>query len=356
MRVFLSSTDIFARYDHETSREHFLNSQYSPTPPAQIEAMYDDELYEYAGYTYITTGDITSVNIEHPPLGKYLVGLGILLTGTANFLMVLTGAAVLAVLYLLSYEVFRSWFWAVAPPLLLTWEPMFVDFSTRPFLDIFIVLFSLLIVYVWIKYPLKTKFRAKIMGILIAVLAGIKFPTTAVILVVSLLAAELTKKKTLHIKQKLIVQMLVTAVILYLGWYLPAMLTKGPGEFVRLQIEALRIHLSHVPNYPWFAALQVMFLNQWPVWWDPINPVWQVGQWSSLWIAYGVILVGSPLAFWLRFRVLSRFAVIFVFTWIYFGFINIRLFFPHYLLPVLPVTAIGLTALARETVKLFWRR
>lgn len=39
---------------------------------------YDEPMYVLAGYSYVTTGDL-SLNREHPPLGKYLMGLPLLL-------------------------------------------------------------------------------------------------------------------------------------------------------------------------------------------------------------------------------------------------------------------------------------
>ncbi len=71
-------------YDHKLMAEKYEQSQYRQGSGSK--GIGDDGLYAFAGYYYISGGDPTQVNFEHPPLGKYIIGLSILLFKNENAL------------------------------------------------------------------------------------------------------------------------------------------------------------------------------------------------------------------------------------------------------------------------------
>lgn len=60
----------------------------------------DDGLYAFAGYYYLFQGgDVSAVNFEHPPLGKYLIGVSIFLFGNENVINIIYFALILIITY-----------------------------------------------------------------------------------------------------------------------------------------------------------------------------------------------------------------------------------------------------------------
>src|SRR3989344_1572771 len=69
----------------------------------------DDGLYAFARYYYLLQkGDVASVNFEHPPLGKYLIGLSIYLFGNENVINIIYYSLILIISYKLSRVFFTD--------------------------------------------------------------------------------------------------------------------------------------------------------------------------------------------------------------------------------------------------------
>src|SRR3990167_9345765 len=91
----------------------------------------DDGLYAFAGYYYFfQAGDVSSVNFEHPPLGKYLIGLSIFLFNNEIAIGIIYFLLLLFVTYQLG-RLFIDKFQALIPPALLVFDPLFLDHTIR---------------------------------------------------------------------------------------------------------------------------------------------------------------------------------------------------------------------------------
>lgn len=80
--ILFAGRQVFVRtFDSEYYGKIYSESRYVRGPKS-IRGIGDDGLYAFAGYYYLFQGgDVSSVNFEHPPLGKYLIGVSIFLTG-----------------------------------------------------------------------------------------------------------------------------------------------------------------------------------------------------------------------------------------------------------------------------------
>jgi len=116
--------------------------------------------------------------------------------------------------------------------------------------------------------------------------------------------------------------------------YLPLFLKTPPNTWPKFFLDATKVHLRHVPDYPKGVIFQVLFLNQWPRWWANLSPQ-PVDFWQLTWPLWGLALLLSPLIAFKK-RLFKKQPVLFLFVWGYFVFLASRLFFPAYLLPLLP--------------------
>lgn len=119
--------------------------------PASKDGIGDDWLYAFAGYYYLFQGgDISSVNFEHPPLGKYLMGLSILFFGNENVINLIYFIFLLLFTYKISKLVNNSRFLASISVTILSFDPLFLDNLIRSMLDLPFTLFFIGGVYFYL--------------------------------------------------------------------------------------------------------------------------------------------------------------------------------------------------------------
>lgn len=70
----------------------------------------DSELYSYVGYRYMQGENPSLLNPEHPPLGKYLIGISILLFNNENVILLIIGFLCLILVFLITYLISHSLF------------------------------------------------------------------------------------------------------------------------------------------------------------------------------------------------------------------------------------------------------
>ena len=332
----LPSYKVFSRsnkFDVDKIKELYSQSQYAAKPEDRQEIIEDWDLYALAGVEYVTKGDLSEINVEHPPLGKYLFGLSILIWGNPVIIQLVFGLIWLYLVYLIAEKFLKSPWLALLVPLGVMSEFLFTHNVTHSLLDLFQAT-----VISWFIYLTLTKPRKKQslwLGLTLGMVASIKYPAAAGILAISWgLYLSFKESWVKAVKKTLLVALIAGGV--FVASYLPLLAKEGLNGFIKVQVKAARIHLSHVPEYPKLAPVRVMLLNQWPVWFDKTKPIWQAKEWNILWPMLGLGLMLSPLVLKFKKVKLKKVSIMFWFSWLYFIFINSRLFFPGYLFLILP--------------------
>src|SRR6266403_1395413 len=122
-RIFQYRGEYLSHYDASYWKDRYLHSQW--VVPNSKQSIGDDGLYSYVGYEYITGRDPTTLNAELPPLGKYLIGLSILIFGNQNIFALLSGVMVLCSFYLLNKIIFKDRLLSLVPVFLFSLDPLF---------------------------------------------------------------------------------------------------------------------------------------------------------------------------------------------------------------------------------------
>lgn len=114
----------------------------------------DDGLYAFAGYYYLLDGgDVSSVNFEHPPLGKYLIGLSILLFQNQNIINLIYYVWLLFYTYRIGYLILRNSLLTLIPLFILSFYPLLQDHLLHSMLDLpFTLFFTAAIYYFLIEH------------------------------------------------------------------------------------------------------------------------------------------------------------------------------------------------------------
>jgi len=326
-------------FNYQQADYLYLHSQFAPDPDMRSLIIQDWDLYPYAGINYLTGKDISTINIEHPPLGKYLYGFSYLLTKRPLLLQIPLYLGLLILAYLLAKKITNRSMPALLLPLALSFEPLLNQQLQLCLLELMQTVFLLAFILSVIsqngqKLSLK---NSLISGILLGAYAGIKFPMAAILLALAyaVYLCMIYKAKSFSYLWPTI----LTALLFYLLLYSPILIQDGVGGLITVHLKAIHLHLSHVPEYPPFAPLRLMLFNQWPVWFDNQNPIHSVEQWQLSWPLLALATIGSMLWLIMLFIRHQKQAIILplLFLVIYFIFINSRLFFPSYIIQIFPL-------------------
>ncbi|MEK7165508.1 MAG: glycosyltransferase family 39 protein [Patescibacteria group bacterium] len=136
-------------YDYALYTDRYERSQYVLNIRA-TNIISDDDLYSYAGYYYITGGEVSRVNFENPPLGKYLIGISILLFNNQRVIYIFYTLLFLLLIYKMGLLIFKNpviasmgVFWAVI-------DPYFTRQMFYPMLDLPMAIFFIIGLYKFI--------------------------------------------------------------------------------------------------------------------------------------------------------------------------------------------------------------
>lgn len=149
--VIFNNLNRFTRpFDVAYLSELYSNSQY--VVGSASEGIGDDGLYAFSGYYYlIQGGDPSQVNFEHPPLGKYLIGVSIIMFNNENAINIIYFVLILITTYKLGKLILKNDTFSLIPPVIILSELHFQDHLIRSFLDLPFTLFFLLGIYFFIK-------------------------------------------------------------------------------------------------------------------------------------------------------------------------------------------------------------
>ncbi|MCS7116764.1 MAG: phospholipid carrier-dependent glycosyltransferase [Nitrososphaerales archaeon] len=116
--------------------------------------VFDEFYYAQAAYSYVK--NLTDPNWVHPPLGKEMISIGILIFGYNPFgwriVSAIIGALSITIIYLTADEIFRKPFISFSSAFILTFDPFHFIHSRIALLDIFLAFFILTGFYAYVKY------------------------------------------------------------------------------------------------------------------------------------------------------------------------------------------------------------
>lgn len=248
----------------------------------------DAQLYAYAGYEYYHGKDPTLLNPEHPPLGKYLIGTSIALTGNEHVVLLAAGIAVLALLFWLVWLASSSLAAASLAVFLTATHTLFIDQLIHgPQLDIFQLLFLLplfISLYFWAKKNALPALAAA--GVFFGLLLAVKtFFTSFLIFGAWLLAFFLFQKKSLRSSAWGFATVCTTGLAVFTLTYLRFFQLGGtPRSFLGVQKYIVMFYRqSGINPVPFLGNyLRLIFTGSWKFW-SPGNPVTPYDQWTILW-------------------------------------------------------------------------
>ena len=200
----------------------------------------DAGYYVSAGTAYVGGALPDSVNPEHPPLAKYIIGFFSAYVGNASFASLLFGFLGAVAAFLLSRRLTSKSQWAAATVWLLAFDSVSISTSVYPVLDGFMLFFALLGAYLFLIAG--KRYHYCLAGISLGAAVACKWE--GLFLAVPAVAAVIAERKYLETSGAVL-----AASAAYLLSYIRLILTEGFGAFLRLQFWMLQYMLrNHGPS------------------------------------------------------------------------------------------------------------
>ncbi len=318
------------KFEPEKYRSLYERSQFAPDSGKRTTYISDWDLYAYAGLLYIHGVDPSSINFEHPPLAKYIIGLSSLFLGNPNMFQILAGIAFLLSFFVLANLFLKNITISLLLVLLLSIEGLFKQQIQFSLLDIWQTLF-LNIGLIALSKLKSNKNWWILMIISIVGIAASKFFITGILFALFVLLDLLFQKDSANIKKYLFYTPII--LFLFIIIYLPYFQNHTFIDFINLEYRTIKFFKSYVPEYPWGEVWRMLLNGDWQTWWgnkgiiktEYFNPLWPILEFNFL----------ATVIFSFN-KAIKNLSLPFLWSIIYLTFTSVHLLFPHYLLLALP--------------------
>jgi predicted membrane-bound dolichyl-phosphate-mannose-protein mannosyltransferase len=270
LRIFQYKNEYLSKYDPGYWEYRYLNSQWVSVNP--IESIGDDGLYAHAGYKYITGADPTLINPEAPPLGKYFIGLSILIFDNQNIFALVAGIGSLLLFYLFNMQMYKDKLLAFLPVFIFSLEPLFYQQLRAPYLD------SLFLIFLLLTFLTFMKKRFWLTAIFIGCMAGTKFSTLTIVVAAALCIYVLLKKDKRDSKNFLL-SLVIAPIIFLLIYARYFLLGHSLIEFLGVQKYIINFYANGA-KAAFGIVIPMILTGNWYTWFSGVQ---RVAEWNVFW-------------------------------------------------------------------------
>lgn len=289
--VFQNKALYLAQFDGNTFKKAFEKSQWRV--PNSTHPISDQTLYSYAGYRYAQGENPILVNPEAPPLGKYLIGISIMVFSNEKIINVFFGYSSLILIFGLTYFLTRSLPSSSIAVFLTSINSLFVDqLINNPQLEIIQLFFLLLFIFFFLLYERKSNLIFVLLsGISLGCFFSIKAFTYHILLILIVLFLYVLKdfflqKGKLNIKKYFFLVLLFfiscfTYIATYFGYFLHNGTIRGffgVQKWIFLFYQSSGIDMFKTIG----SYLSLIFINRWRFW-TKDYPLIPYESWNILW-------------------------------------------------------------------------
>lgn len=285
-------------YAPQTLEQLYNRSQY--VVPHSKNPISDAVVYAYAGSAHMNGSNPVLLNAEHPPHGKYLIGLLFQLTGywkSSGIIVVIS-----MIIFILWYCARRTrW----GPHIYLLLFLLVTDTNIRyqivggPLLDI--IQTALLVVHIALvdisdRHP-KNPWLLLSAGISLGLLAGSKMYFPALVIVIVHGTYSIWKhRKSLKAQILSLMKMVLIGVITYVAGYSVGFIRYQMSlqTFIKSQLWTLHYWTDNsLQGASMFGGyIPLIFLNQYHVWWGD-TPIIPYEDWTVMWPISAIMIILS---------------------------------------------------------------
>ena len=286
---------LFSKFDEAYWKNKYEQSQWKL--PLSVRTIGDDGLYLYEGYRLVHGNDPTSSNAEMPPLGKYLIGISIVLFGNGYLYGFIVTVALIIATYALAKLILKQSALALCVALLLATDPLITNQYALTMMDSLQALLLVTFFYAIFSVPLlkeRALLRAGAAGLILGLFSVTKLPVLTPILVFfgGLYLWGTTKKPIL---------LLGVAAGAIVGYMLPYTSYFMHGhtviDWIKIQKWMVSFYLHSNLTPTWGSAVSVLFTGMYQ---NIFSREWlPAGEWTPVW---GILTFAAITALITRIR------------------------------------------------------
>lgn len=311
----------------------------------------DETVFSYAAGAYIRGVDPILINSEHTPLGKYLIGVFILIMKNDKFVVLPSALLVLFSMWLLGKAVLNDAVLALIPVALFATEPLFLgQIRTAPLLDIIQLPWILFAIAAFLWERRKGKFF--ITAVMIGLVMATKTIIPGILLIMTFVAFLFLQRKWKHIMQ--LILWLVISVVIFVASYARTFVSGYTiSDFIGFQ-KWIFLYQKSKLIFP-FSVWRLLLFNQWQAWWGDMS-ILAADDWRWTWPVSTVL--GSVAIGLFAFRKVSLSEPItLLILWFAFmsAFLSLGVVSSRFFLPLFPVSYIVGTWTVRYAYERFIR-
>lgn len=340
-------TSSFEKFNPEVYQKAYLGSTHARKGGAPVS---DYIVYGHAAWEYIHGKNPTLINPETPPLGKYLMGISILLFQRIAVGSVIFGLLSLLLVFLIGKIILRSTSLSLIPVALLTFEPLFIKQLDTALLETYHLFFILLAFYFFLltqKKDLPTGRQEKFFIFTSLALGGIiavKFYSTGVIIVLSWIVF-LVLNKNYSALIKLLISLPLAILVLMASYFKIFLEGESLRRFFGIQKWIFHFYSGGKFLVPPGSVWQLVFLKKWVTWWADRRPLpapdWQITWPVSIIISLELGIVGlinllKPKNILKSIALPKEAQILTIWVFVYLASLSFGIIYPRYLLPLLP--------------------
>ena len=311
----------------------------------------DETVFSYAAGAYVRGVDPILINSEHTPLGKYMIGLIILLMKNDKFVVLPCAIFALIAVWLIGWMVLKDRITALVPVALLATEPLFLNqIRIAPLLDI--------IQLPWILFAIAAFLweRRKGSFIVTAIMIGLVMATKTIIpaiLLVTTCMAFLLLQRQWKLVVRFILWLSISGIIFVASYTRTFMSGYTIADFIGFQ-KWIFLYQKSKLIFP-FSVWRLLLFNQWQAWWGDMR-ILTADDWRWTW-PVSTLLGFVAMGLFAARRVSTKEPIALLILWVavYSAFLSLGVVSSRFFLPLFPVSYIVGVWVARWGIKKIWR-
>ena len=322
--------EIFTVFDGNAIGQAYSQSQYVLGDQA-LQKIGDGSLYQYAAQAYFRGEDPTTINFEHPPLGKYVFGLSLWIFNRPLVVNIFLYAGCLTLFtFLLKRLKFSTNFILLTIIFIALGSGLAGHLRTALF-DLQILFWSLSF-FIALFIPQENWQKYGLIGLILGMLMATKYFFPIIFLFLGLLSIWAWWQ---HSWLKIIFSMGIAGLIYLLSYTSFFLHQHSLIDFAKFEWFRFRWWTGN-RTIPRFIILQTLFLGKYQAWWESNRSFLPSGDWNFSW---PIIFVGylTALFSFIRQQLTKEKIIIILYT---VGLLSIYLFgsavYGRYLLQLIP--------------------
>ena len=329
-------------------REAYDGSQYRRKENAGI--IPDETVFSYAAGAYIRGVDPILINSEHTPLGKYMIGLFILVMKNDKFIVLPSAILTLVAVWIIGSMTLKDKVAALIPVAVLTTEPLFLgQIRIAPLLDIIQLPWLLFAIAAFLWERSRRSFF--VTAVMIGLVMATKTVVPAILLVATFMAFLGLQRQWKQIV-RLSLWLSISGIIFVASYTRTFMSGYTIAEFIGFQ-KWIFLYQQSKLIFP-FSVWPFLFFNQWQAWWGDMR-ILSADDWRWTW-PVSTVLGWIAIGLFASRKISMKDPVSLLIVWfmVMSAFLSLGVVSSRFFLPLFPVSYIVGVWILRWGLRKIW--